>query len=78
MREFRHECKLIYEPDSKTILLGMNIGHADTPEGRMDVIGSGNTVRFILEGSSGHVDLDLKGIANFAYELLTEQVNDNS
>jgi len=62
---------LTHAEKTDSILLGYTLGSAGTTHGRMDVIGSGRTVRFILEGAEGHVDLDLSPVAALALDLLT-------
>lgn len=63
---------LTHVPHTDTIILGYVIGHAELPHGRkMDVIGSGKTLRFTIDGIDGYVDLDLNPIAKQAAILLT-------
>lgn len=62
---------LEHEPESHDILLGYSIGSAELKDGsKLTVVGSGKTVRFTVSGSSGHVDLDLSGVAAKAVALL--------
>ncbi len=56
---------------SNTILLGYEIGSAETEKGKLHVVASGKTVRFRLDGVEGHVDVNLTGLAQEAYDLLT-------
>lgn len=51
-----------------------SVGSAKLPSGRrLDVVASGNTVRFSIEGIDGHVDLKLNGYAANAATWLEEQ-----
>ena len=60
---------------SNTILLGYEIGSAETEKGKLHVVASGKTVRFRLDGVEGHVDVDLKEVAQEAYDLLIGESN---
>lgn len=64
------------ESDRKTILLGMMIGSADLGGiGRIEIIGSGDTIEFRVRMDDGaHSDwrLDLQPLAQRAIELARE------
>lgn len=62
---------LTFHPHTDSILLGYSIGHADTDAGRMEIVASGNTVRFTLAGVDGYCDLKLGDYAAQALEMLT-------
>lgn len=63
--------ELEFVEKTDTILIGYAIAHADLPQGRkMNLIASGNTVRFTVEGVDGYVDLHLDDIAEQAAQLL--------
>lgn len=55
---------------TESILIGYDIGSAQTPHGELRIVASGRKVRFSLEGSYGHVDLDLTNFADAAYAWL--------
>jgi hypothetical protein len=61
---------LKHSPKTDTILLGYSIGHADTKAGRLELIASGRTIRFSLEGEPGYVDLDLNELAGEALDMI--------
>lgn len=61
---------LTHSPNTDTLLIGPEIGSADTPYGKLRVQASGATVRFLLEGRPGYVDLSLSDVAATALDIL--------
>lgn len=67
--------ELDYVERSETILIGYEIGSAETEHGRLSVVASGNTVRFMLNGVDGHVDLKINNFAGAALAWLAARKN---
>lgn len=65
--------ELEYSENTDSILLGYDLGSAETDHGVLHVRGSGKLVRFTLEGVDGYVDLDISNFAAGAYEWLAER-----
>jgi len=63
---------LDYVEKSATILMGYEIASGTYDGRRLSIVASGNTVRFRLAGSDGHVDLKLDNYAALAAEWLAE------
>jgi hypothetical protein len=61
---------LVHEPTNNSILIGYLIGSGEHQGRRLDVVGSGDTIRFSLQGIDGHVDLNLTVFAEAACEML--------
>lgn len=65
---------LTYHERTDSIILGYEIGSAETEHGTLHVVGSGRTIRFTLDGAEGYVDLDFSDRANAAYEWLARKM----
>lgn len=61
---------LSFNRETRSILIGALIGSAETEDGRLSVIGSGDRVRFTLDGHEGFVDLSLGSFAQEALQYL--------
>jgi hypothetical protein len=63
---------LNYHDHTDSILLGYQIGSGEIKGRTLTVTGSGDTVRFAIEGIDGYVDLPLGNFAALAAEWLLE------
>lgn len=57
--------------ETDSIIIGYQIGSAETEHGTLTVLGSGKKIRFTLGGHDGYVDLDLSEAAGAAHEWLS-------
>jgi len=64
---------LTYVDHTDSILIGYQIGSADTEHGKLTVTASGDTVRFSLDGADGYVDLKLDNFASAALAWLARR-----
>lgn len=62
--------ELDYHEHDDTILLGYSIASAETEHGTLNVVASGDTVRFTVDGRDGYVDLNIGPFASAALAWL--------
>jgi hypothetical protein len=67
---------MTYVEHTDSIVIGYEIGSADTAHGRLGIVAAGKTVRFSLDGVDGYVDLDLTEFATDALKWLGERKNE--